>query len=237
MVMSNNKLQQVFSHIVLKSLTKNRGLRKEANLKSILAVLGIVGGTAAGVGSAGYYLGRKATGSAIKSIQEQIKEERERVEEERKKALFKNLSSELRSLNKDHLDNFHQRTVKYPEEAFELIDDFGGRLKNEMRYLHEKLDNKKMFATLGQLERGLQDLRSSIQTDIQQAVPPPSLSGQYGASFGSAFVSSITDPMFRAVRIDPDKVSPPLKLLILLGLAGGTFGLGSILASRLTRAF
>ena len=228
--MTINKPQQVFSYIILKSLAKNKGLHKQANLRSILTGLGIVGGTAAGLGGLGYYLGRKVTKDpTAEAAKEQAKRERER-------AFFENLSSELESTKK-RLD----QTI---EESWSSV---GSNLRRswrdlldallDVRTFHGRLEREKSLVNQEQLEKGLQDLRSGIKTNLQQAALSPDLVRQHGANFGSSFVSSITDPMFRAVRVNPDSISPPLKLLILLGLAGGTFGLGSGLVSRLARAF
>jgi len=84
----------------------------------------------------------------------------------------------------------------------------------------------------GTLKTDLKGLMDAAGQDFKQSLVPQVIR-QAGTSLGQGIIGSITDPMFQAVGIDPNSISPPLKLLILLGLAGGTFGL----ASRLARAF
>ena len=84
----------------------------------------------------------------------------------------------------------------------------------------------------GDLRKDLKGLMDAAGQDFKQSLVPQVIR-QAGTSLGQGVIGSITDPMFQAVGIDPNSISPPLKLLILLGLAGGTFGL----ASRLAQAF
>ena len=119
-----------------------------------------------------------------------------------------------------------------------LISDLGTDLGGVMKAFGADLGG--VTQTLGTDLRGLTqtlgtDLRgltNEVGQNLKQSLIPQ-LVKQTGTSLGQGIIGSITDPMFQAVGIDPNSISPPLKLLILLGLAGGTFGL----ASRLARAF
>ena len=100
----------------------------------------------------------------------------------------------------------------------------------------DKIENS---LTKDQLAKGVQNFMANMREDIKGTLSPQALNQnpEIRSGFRSGIVSSFTDPMFRAIGADPDKVSPSLKLLTLLGLAGGTLGLGSYLGSKLTRMF
>jgi len=141
--------------------------------------------------------------------------------------LTNNLRTDLKGLLSDLGTDLKGLTDSLGVDLRSLMGSLGGDLKGLTGSL--KGDLKDLTGNLG---GDLRNLMNNVGEDFKQRLTP-NLLRHAGTNLGQGLIGSITDPMFQAVGIDPNSISPPLKLLILLGLAGGTFGL----ASRLARSF
>ena len=255
--MSNSKLQQVFYYIVLDSLTKNpknKGLYKQA-LSSIFknfwqtykALPTLIKhhpvNTALLTVGASVPIGL-AVGAGHELIRHRLNRGRGETDlpdlpkDHLEKSLM-NFREVLNDLNKkiedyrEGLKNMRGDTAKFPEKVKQDVVPFH-------KYFNANFKDKiKNSLTKDQLEKGVQNFMTNVRKDIEGMLSPQALSQnpEMRSDFRSGIVSLFADPMFRAIGADPDKVSPSLKLLTLLGLAGGTLGLGSYLGSKLTHMF
>ena len=258
--MSNSKLQQVFSHIILKSLLNNGKLYKQAKFFSLSGWKDFIGRLLDSfrvrrqLGNIEYltanqpYIDRiyfnKQMRSARKNLAKTLNTANTRLKNEEIKEITNNIRRG--GIDEEQINQLRQifnpwQVIK--ENRFKAMGLGIGSLgaAGGTYYLGRSLipDMEKDISE--GIEKGLSEgMQKGLQrvglTDEQgrinlNNVINPQLLSQAGSNLGSSVVSSIADPLFKAVGIDPNQLSPAVKLLILLMLAGGTFGLGSRLVS------
>jgi hypothetical protein len=256
--MSNSKLQQVFSYIVLNSLLNNRKLHKQANFFNLGAWRNFIGRLSdsfrirrqlknvdhlmtnkPNIG-ASYF--NNQMGTAQNKLVESLSKANTRLQQGEIKGIIDEI--ERGGLNPERVNQLRQifnpwQVIK--ENPFKATGLGLGSLGalGGMYYLGRGLDIGSSIES--RIEKGLSEgMQKGLQrvglTDEQgkinlNNVITPQLLRQAGSSLGSGLVSSISDPLFTTFGIDPNQLSPTAKLLILLTLAGGTLGLGSRLIS------
>ena len=259
--MSKSKLQQVFSHIILKSLLNNGKLYKQAKFFSLSGWRDFIGSLLDSFRvrrqlrnidylkanqphmSEGHFTNQM--GLAQKNLAETLSRANTRFKQPGIREIAGDIEGGgvLTSVGVDKLRqifNPWQVIKENPLKATGLgIGSLGAA--GGTYYLGRSLipDMEKDISE--GIEKGLSEgMQKGLQrvglTDEQgrinlNNVINPQLLSQAGSNLGSSVVSSIADPLFKAVGIDPNQLSPAVKLLILLMLAGGTFGLGSRLVS------